>query len=161
MAKAAGAQVMVTSRKDEKLLQATKHGADLAVNARQNDWAEEALKWTDRRGVDVVIESIGGEYISRSMTALRRGGRLVSFGRSMSTEAKIDVGTLFWKQLSLLGTTMGSRAEFEGMLSFVAQHCIKPVIDSVRPLDEVGAAFRRLDAAEQIGKVVLTMMETP
>ena len=155
MAKAAGALVLVTSREDEKLLQAMNYGAEKGVNARESDWVEEALEWTDGRGVDVVIESIGGDYISRSMVALRPGGRLVSFGRSLSTEAQIDVGTLFWNQLTLLGTTMGSPADFEGMLAFVAQHQIKPVIDSVRPVEEVGAAFRHLAAARQIGKVVL------
>jgi len=157
MAKAAGALVMVTSRAEEKLHLARNHGADAGINARERDWVQEALKWTDGHGVDVVIESIGGDYINRSMAALRLGGRLVSFGRSLSTEAQIDVGTLFWNQLTLLGTTMGSPADFEGMLAFVAQHHIKPVIDSVRPVEEVGAAFRHLDAARQIGKVVLAI----
>jgi zinc-binding alcohol dehydrogenase/oxidoreductase len=157
MAKAAGALVMVTSRAEEKLHIARNHGADAGINARERDWVEEALKWTDGHGVDVVIESIGGDYINRSMTALRLGGRLVSFGRSLSTEAQIDVGTLFWNQLTLLGTTMGSPADFEGMLAFVKQQNIKPVIDSVRPVEEVGAALRHLDAARQIGKVVLAI----
>jgi len=138
MAKAAGAQVMVTSRAEEKLLLA-------------------AQEWTDGRGVDLVIESVGGDYINRSLAALRLGGRLVSFGRSSGPEAQIDVGTLFWNQLTLLGTTMGSPADFEEMLAFVARHQIKPVIDSVRPVEEVGAAFRHLDAARQIGKVVLAI----
>jgi len=157
MAKAAGAQVMVTSRAEEKLLLARHHGADEGVNAQQSDWVEEAQDWTDGRGVDLVIESVGGDYINRSLAALRLGGRLVSFGRSSGPEAQIDVGTLFWNQLTLLGTTMGSPADFEEMLAFVARHQIKPVIDSVRPVEEVGAAFRHLDAARQIGKVVLAI----
>jgi NADPH:quinone reductase-like Zn-dependent oxidoreductase len=155
-ARAAGARIMVTSTSDEKLERASALGADLAVNSRTADWVDAARTWS-RGGVDAVVESIGGEYFTRSLDALRQGGRLVSFGRSMRTETAVNIGTLFWQQLTILGSMMGSPRDFAAMLDFVAAHRIVPIIDSTYPLAEGREAFRRMKAGQQFGKIVLAI----
>jgi zinc-binding alcohol dehydrogenase/oxidoreductase len=148
---------MVTSSQDWKLERARELGAEMVVNSKTDDWVERARQWTDGKGVDVVIESLGGEYLSRSMDAVRRGGRIVSFGRTVGKSAEIDIFKLFWHHISLIGSTMGSAADFTGMLDFVNTYQLRPVIDSVYPLEQIGEAFRRMDNAEQFGKIVLRM----
>lgn len=155
IAKAHGAQVAVTSRQDDKLARAHKLGAEFGVNSQQGDWIAEVRKWSGGAGVDVVVESIGGEMLGRSLETLRMGGRLVTFGRSGGAAATLDVWRVFWHHLSILGSTMGSPADFAAMLDLVSQHQIRPVIDSVRPLAEVSEAFRQMEAMEQFGKLVL------
>lgn len=154
-AKAAGTRVMVTSTRQGTLDRACDLGADQAVNSQSDDWVQRAREWTDN-GVDVVVESIGGDYFTRSLDALRQGGRLVSFGRSASSEASINVGTLFWRQLNILGSMMGSPYDFDAMLYFVNEHRLVPIVDSVRPLAEIGSAFRRMAEGQQFGKLVVT-----
>ena len=155
-AKARGAIVMVTSQHDDKLEQAQNLGADYGVNSSNTDWVKAARDWSGGDGVDVVVESIGGEYLSKSLQTLRLGGRLVTFGRSLSTNATIDIGLTFWNHLSILGSTMGSPADFAGMLELVNAHKITPVVDSVRPLEQGRDAFQRMADGQQFGKVVLT-----
>ncbi len=149
------AEVMVTSTSDAKLQRALELGAAQAVNSCQADWEQAARDWTGGAGVDVVVESLGGEFLARSLKALRMGGRLVTFGRTVDTFANVDLRLIFWHQLTLLGSTMGSPADFAGMLALVAAHQIRPVIDSVWPLDEGCQAFERLSQGKQFGKVVL------
>ena len=155
-AKARGAIVMVTSQHDDKLEQAQTLGADYGVNSSHVDWVKAAREWSGGDGVEVVIESIGGEYLSKSLETLRLGGRLVTFGRSLSTNATIDIGVTFWNHLSILGSTMGSPADFTGMLELVNANSIVPVVDSVRPLAEGRDAFQRMADSQQFGKLVLT-----
>ncbi len=150
-----GARVIVTSTSDEKLERARGLGAELAVNSRSADWARAARAWTGDAGVDVVVESIGGEYVTRSLPVLRRGGRLVTFGTTADAHADIDVRKVFWSQLSLLGSTMGSPADFAGMLTLVNAHRLRPVIDSVFALDDGCLALERLAQGKQFGKIVL------
>jgi len=156
-AKAAGAQVMGTSTHDWKLERVVPLGLDAGVNSKSVDWVQRAKEWTGGRGVDLVIDSLGGEYLARSLEALRLGGRAVNFGRTVSREVKLNVSLLFWNELSLLGTTMGSPADFAAMLEFVNLHKIKPVIDQVISFENIREAFQRMDAAEQIGKIVVRM----
>lgn len=155
-AKVHGTKVMVTSTHDGKLERARNLGADFGVNSKREDWVSAARDWSSGDGVDVVVESIGGEYLSDSLKALRWGGRLVTFGRSMATNATIDIGLTFWNHLSIIGSTMGSPADFAGMLKLVNANEIKPVVDSVRPLEEGRDAFQRMAAGQQFGKLVLT-----
>ncbi|MCC6191967.1 MAG: zinc-binding dehydrogenase [Anaerolineales bacterium] len=155
-ARALGARVMVTSTSNDKLARAQALGAELGVNSRTVDWAAAARDWTGGAGVDVVVESLGGDYFARSLEALRLGGRLVTFGRTVDTRSNIDLHLLFWHQLSLLGSTMGSPADFARMLALVSEHHIRPVIDSVWPLEDGCHAFERLAQGKQFGKIVLT-----
>ncbi len=154
-AAARGAQVMVTSTSDAKLARARDLGAAAGVNSRHADWVAAAREWSEGRGVDLVVESIGGEYFSRSLEALRRGGRLVSFGRSARQPGTVDIGTLFWHELTILGSMMGSPRDFAAMLALVEEARLAPVIDSVYPLEDVRGAFARLKDQTQFGKIVL------
>jgi zinc-binding alcohol dehydrogenase/oxidoreductase len=130
-------------------------GGGVAIYALQMAVARGAR--IDGKGVDLVVESLGGEYLSRSLDAVRWGGRIVTFGRTVGKTAEIDVFTLFWNHISLIGSTMGSASDFAGMLELVNTHHLHPVIDTVYPLGQIGQAFKRLDNAEQFGKIVLRM----
>jgi zinc-binding alcohol dehydrogenase/oxidoreductase len=152
---ALGANVMVTSTSDDKLARAAAMGADFGVNSGQGDWVAAAREWSGGPGVDVVVESIGGDTLARSLKTLRHGGRLVTFGTTSDAYANIKVNIVYWHQLSILGATMGSPADFAGMLALVNAHQIVPVVDSVWPLSEGCSAFERLARGEQFGKVVV------
>jgi NADPH:quinone reductase-like Zn-dependent oxidoreductase len=154
-AQALGAQVMVTSTSDEKLERAAALGAQSGVNSRRDDWVRAAKEWTGGLGVDVVVDSIGGEFFARSLHALRDGGRLVTVGCTSDAHAAIELRQLFWHQLSLLGSTMGSPADFAGMLALVNAHHIRPVVDSIWSLSDGCLAFERLTQGKQFGKIVL------
>ncbi len=156
---ALGARVMVTSTSDDKLKRAAAMGADFGVNSREGDWVASALEWSGGAGVDAVVESVGGDYLARSLKTLRRGGRLVTLGTTSDAHANIKVSVVFWRQLSILGATMGSPADFAGMLALVNTHQIEPVVDSVWPLSEGCSAFERLARGEQFGKIVVRCAE--
>jgi NADPH:quinone reductase-like Zn-dependent oxidoreductase len=150
-----GAQVMVTSTRDEKLVRARALGADLAVNSRTGDWEQAAREWTGGAGVDVVVDSVGGDLFARSVYALRLGGRLVSYGTTADSFANVDVETVYWNQLIIIGSTMGSPADFAAMLRFVDEHKLRPVIDSVWPLAQAALALQRMEQGDQFGKIVM------
>lgn len=153
-AKAAGAKTVVTSRSEDKLEQARQIGADLAVPSDGN-WGQAVRDFTDGRGADIVIETIGEATWDQSMAALANGGRVVVFGATSGTEVKIDLASLFLHWQSIIGTTMGSREEFQDMLAFTEKHQIHPVVDRAFPLAEGVEAMRYLDGASQMGNVVL------
>lgn len=154
MAKAADARVTVTSRSQEKRQQALKLGADAALDSK-GDWNEQM------RGekVDLVIDSVGPATFHQSINQLRDGGRLVNFGTTTGPTVEIPLFSLFYKQISLLGTTMGSNEEFRNMIRFMEQHQLHPVVDKVYPLSEAAKAFKRLDEGEQFGKIGLQIGE--
>jgi NADPH:quinone reductase-like Zn-dependent oxidoreductase len=156
---ALGAKVMVTSTSDEKLGRAAAMGADYGVNSRHGDWVASAQEWSGATGVDVVVESLGGDMLANSLKTMRHGGRLVTFGATSDAHANIKVSLVYWHQLSILGATMGSPADFAGMLALVNAHRIEPVVDSVWPLAEGCRAFERLAHGEQFGKVVVRCAE--
>ncbi len=153
-AKAAGAKTVVTSRSEDKLEQARQIGADLAVPSDGN-WGQAVRDFTDGRGADIVIETIGEATWDQSMAALANGGRVVVFGATSGTEVKIDLASLFLQWQSIIGTTMGSREEFQDMLAFTEKHQIHPVVDRAFPLAAGVEAMRYLDGASQMGNVVL------
>ncbi|WP_070119899.1 zinc-binding dehydrogenase [Bacillus marinisedimentorum] len=147
-AKAAGARVIVTSRKESKLEKARAIGADLAINSN-SDWQKEL----EGEMIDIVIESVGAATFDRSLAILKKGGTIVTFGASAGDEIKINIRSFFYGQYNLLGSTMGSREEFKEMLAFIEKHKIKPVLDKVFSLEEADKAFSYIDQAEQFGKV--------
>lgn len=149
MAKAAGADVYVTSRSEEKRKRALELGADLVIPT-DSDWNQMLP-----RKVDLVIESVGAATWEQSMAQLRAGGTIVTFGATTGDSVQLNLRSFFYGQYNLLGTTMGSGEEFREMLRFVEQQHIHPVIDKVFPLDEALLAMKRLDAAEQFGKIGL------
>lgn len=153
-AKAAGARTVVTSRSADKLEKARALGADLAV-ASDADWGQAVRDFTAGRGADIVIETIGEATWKASMAALANGGRLVVFGATGGGLVEVDLASLFLHWQSIIGTTMGSREEFQDMLAFTEKHQIHPVIDRAFPLAEGVEAMRYLDGAGQMGNVVL------
>ena len=155
LAAQAGARVLVTSSAQEKVERACALGAEAGVLYTEGDWAEEIRGLTGGRGVDVVIDSVGSTW-PESLRAIRKGGRVVAFGATGGTEATLQVRPFYLQWLSLLGTTMGSPNDFAAMVRMVQTGGWRPVLDSVRPLAEAGAALDRLESGEHFGKLVLT-----
>jgi len=151
---AAGAQVWVTSGSAEKIARAKTLGAAGGVNYRDADWAAALEKQAGR--FDVIVDSAGGEGFARLIDLTAPGGRLVFFGATTGNPTGLDLRKCFFRQINLLGTTMGSPADFAGMTAFVAQHKIVPMVDRVFALDAADAALRHMEAGAQFGKIVLT-----
>jgi len=160
--KLAGVRVFVTAGSDEKCARCIEHGADVAINYRNEDWVERA------RGVDVILDHIGAPYLARDLEALNRGGRVVIIG-SMggASKTEIDVGALLSKRQQIIGSTLRARPvaeKAEIVASFLARFGddlaagrIRPVIDEVLPIENVADAHRRMDRGDHFGKIVLTM----
>jgi zinc-binding alcohol dehydrogenase/oxidoreductase len=157
IARLAGAQVYVTSHSDQKLQRAMDLGADGAVNYTQPDWPDE-IRHISQGGFEVVIDSVGAATFNPALDLLVPGGRMVTFGSTSGTDTSLEIRRLYRKQISLMGTTMGSPQEFAQVLTAVNGGKIKPVIDSTFPLGEASAAHRRLEDQEQFGKVILTIL---
>ncbi|MBV9332673.1 MAG: zinc-binding dehydrogenase [Candidatus Eremiobacteraeota bacterium] len=156
-AKWAGAHAIVTSSSDEKLERARALGADLAINYADNpDWPR-LLRSTGP--VDLVVDSSGGDTLRNALDVVRPGGRIVVYGGTRG-EATVKLFPLFWKHVSILGTSMGSPQDFAAMLRLF-EDGLRPAIDRVYALDGGVAAFERLAAAHQFGKVVLTIPVSP
>ncbi|WP_347552199.1 zinc-binding dehydrogenase [Pseudalkalibacillus hwajinpoensis] len=151
-AKAAGARVIVSSRSEAKRNSALELGADMALSDEE-EWGEVVAN----EEVDLVIESVGAATFNRSLSLLKRGGTLVTFGSSTGDSIEFDLRSFFYGQYNLLGSTMGSGEEFRAMIQFVEDHSIKPVIDKSYPLDEIKKAFDYLGKANQFGKLVVSM----
>lgn len=150
---ALGARVFVTSGDDHKLEQARQLGAAGGVNYRAEDWGQQLTKLSG--GVDVVVDGTGGPAFKGCFSVLKPGGRLVVYGSTAGNSPGLDLARLFFRQVRIVGSTMGSPAEFAAMLRFVADHRIVPVIDQSFALDQAVAAHQRLLAAEQMGKIIL------
>jgi len=150
-----GARAIVTSRSDAKLARARELGAYHGINQGKEDIVSAVKDLTAGRGVDVAVDCVGGEIWRKSVASLGRGGRLVTCGATAGGEPHDDIAALAAKQLKIYGSTLGSREEFRQLLSFLEASRITPVIDSIFPLKEAAAAQRRVETAQQFGKVVL------
>jgi NADPH:quinone reductase-like Zn-dependent oxidoreductase len=151
---AAGAEVWVTSGSEEKIERAVALGARGGISYRQERW-ERNLVAQAGGGFDVVLDSAGGEGFAQLVDAAAPGGRIVFYGGTRGNLTNIPPARVFFKQLDLLGTTMGTPDEFAAMLHFVNEHQLRPVLDQTFPLAEAEAALRRMDAGEQFGKIIL------
>jgi len=150
-----GARVIVTSGSDEKLERATALGAAHGINHKEKDYAKEVKKLTDGRGVDVVVDSVGGEVWQKSLSALAHGGRLVTCGATAGGEPNDDLDAIISKELKIYGSTLGSREDFCQLLSFLNATKIHPIIDRKFPLKEAAAGQQRMEEARQFGKILL------
>ncbi|HND88489.1 MAG TPA: zinc-binding dehydrogenase [Saprospiraceae bacterium] len=150
---AAGAEVWVTSSRPEKIERAVALGAKGGADYRAEGW-DKVLK-AAAGGFDVVIDAAGGEGFAAFAGLCNPGGRIGIYGGTAGRISGLSPQIVFWKQLSILGSSMGDAADFEQMLDFVGRHAIRPVVDAVFPLAEGNAALRRLDEGAQFGKVVL------
>lgn len=155
LAKHLGAHVIVTSGSDEKLAEALSYGAEHGVNHRKADLAKDIRSFTNKRGVDVVVDNIGGEYRAKSLASLAKGGRLVSCGAVAGAHPPTDLRRIFWNHLKVFGSTVGSRAEFSRVLNFISVTQSKPIIDRVFPLKDAAQAQQSLEEGKQFGKIVL------
>ncbi len=155
IARLAGARVFAVTSSTEKTEKARALGADWAVDRTQEDWSKAVFEATNRRGVDLVLENVGAATWFDSLRSAKKGGRIVTYGATSGPRPQTDIRYIFWKQLSILGTTMSTRSEFHDVMSLVWQGRLKPVVDSVFPMEQAQAAYRRLQAGEQFGKVVI------
>ena len=153
---AAGARVYVTSGSDAKIQQAVGLGAVSGVNYQSPDFAAQ-LKVQTEGLFDVIVDSAGGEGFSKLIDSAAPGGRIVFFGATRGNPPGFDMRKVFWKQLSILGSTMGSPEDFAEMIRFVDHHQIVPVADLTFPLAQGNEALEAMDSAEQFGKIVLTV----
>lgn len=150
---AAGAEVWVTSSSPAKIARAVALGAKGGFNYGEANWVETALKTPG--AFDVVVDSAGGEGFGRLIDATASGGRIVFFGATRG-DTTLPVRKIFWRQISLLGTTMGSPADWAAMLALVERVKLRPVISEVYPLARAEAAFALMEAGAQFGKIVVT-----
>jgi NADPH:quinone reductase-like Zn-dependent oxidoreductase len=153
IAKRLGAKVYVTSGSDAKLAVARTHGADGGVNHRKDDWTRTLIADIGGRP-DVVIDGAGGETFNRSLDVLKPGGRLVSYGSTTGAAQHVEIRRIFWKQLNVLGSTMGPPGDFAAMVKLYDAG-LRPVIDKVFPLEQASDAHIRMEAGDQFGKIVL------
>jgi zinc-binding alcohol dehydrogenase/oxidoreductase len=148
------ARVYVTSGSDEKLAKAKSMGAIAGFNYKDAEWASKAQKEAGG-GFDIIIDSAGGDQFGKLIELALPGGRIVNFGRTAGNITEISTRLLYWKQLSIHGTTMGTRDEFLSMLDFLESRNIKPVMDKTYPLTQINEAFQRMESGNQFGKIVL------
>ena len=147
------ANVFVTSGSEEKISKAVQLGALGGFNYRDPRWAEKAQQ--EAGGFDIVIDSAGGEQFAKYIELARPGGRIVNFGRTAGNITDISTRLLYWKQISILGSTMGTRDEFLSMLHLLESRQVKPVVDSAFPLSRIGEAFQRMQNASHFGKIII------
>ncbi len=155
IAKLYGARVLATAGTADKCARAVALGAEVAIDYATADFVAETKKLTGKRGVDVVIEHVGGEVFAQSIRAARTGGRVVTCGATAGFHPAIDLRQIFFRQVDVLGSTMGSKADLLAVLEHVAAGRLNPVVDRVLPLARAADAHRALEAREAFGKIVL------
>ncbi len=154
IAKALGARTIVTSSSQEKLARVE---ADVKVDHSSEDVVEAVKAATDGRGADIVVEHVGEATWERTLQAVRAGGRVAVCGATSGPNPPAALHRIWWKQLTIYGSTMGTKEDFEGAYELVASGKARPVIDEVFPLEEARAAHERMEAGDQLGKIVLTI----
>ena len=156
IAKLAGAKVYVVAGNREKTDRARALDADIVLDRSKVDWSREIYRVTGKRGVDVVVDNVGKATINNSMKAAARGGRIVIIGNTSGPKAEIDMRYIFGKQISLIGSTMGTHQDFRDVTSLLWCGKLRPIIDRVMPLSQGKEAYAVLERGEQFGKIVLT-----
>ncbi len=159
IAKALGARTIVTSSSDEKLARARELGADVTVNHVSGDVKAAVKEATGGHGADVVVEHVGEATWRTSLDVAAREGRIAVCGATSGPNPPAALHRVWWKQLTVLGSTMGRKADFEGAYALIAEGRARPVVDEVVPLEQIRAAHARLEAGEQLGKIVLSVPE--
>jgi NADPH:quinone reductase-like Zn-dependent oxidoreductase len=156
LAKHYGCRVAVTSRHQWKLDRAKALGADLTILDNGDDWSKQVRAWTNKRGIDMAVDSVGKAAHLNCIKSLARGGTYLTPGATTGADATTDLARIFWNQLRILGSTMGSNEEFAEVATLFRTGKVRPVIDKVCPAEQAKDAYARLEAGEQFGKIVLT-----
>ncbi len=157
IAKFFGARVITTAGSDEKLAKARELGADQVINYKTQKIRDEVRRITNKRGVDIAVEHVGTATWEDSLASLAPTGRLVTCGATTGYDGKVDLRFLFSRQLSLLGSYMGTKSELHTVMKLVAAGKLKPIVDHAFPLAETAAAHAYLESSAQFGKVVLSV----
>jgi zinc-binding alcohol dehydrogenase/oxidoreductase len=148
--------VAVASRSQVKAERCRPLGADAALSFGEDRPLDRVLwEWSDKKGVDVIFDSVGAPTIGRSIQALARGGRVVVIGATGGSTAQVNLATLFWRQCSIRGSTMSNESEFQKVLEHLGAGHLRAVVDSVFPFSRAVEAFRHFDGPDLFGKVVL------
>jgi NADPH:quinone reductase-like Zn-dependent oxidoreductase len=155
ISKMLGARVFAVTSSKEKLEKARLVGADFAVDRNASNPFEEVRRLANGGGVDLVVENVGALTWGESQKILRKGGRIVTYGRTTGREAVTNLSLLFWNEQTHIGSTMGSLTDFREIMELIFNGTIKPVIDSVYPLEDAAEAYARYERGEQFGKIVL------
>ncbi len=155
LVKLCGGRAFVSSSSDKKLKQAEKLGADYCYNYAKGDVADQVLRQTAKRGVDLVVDSVGHSTWLQSLRMVRKGGRIVSCGATSGPNPETEIRLIFWKQIDILGSTMSNRREYRELINLLAQGKLKPIIAKTFPLAEGKKALEYLKAGRQFGKIVL------
>ena len=155
IAKALGARTIVTSSSDVKLARARELGADVTVNHSDGDVKAAVKEATAGHGVDVVVEHVGEATWRTSLDVAARDGRIAVCGATSGPNPPAALHRVWWKQLTILGSSMGTKTDFEGAYDLIATGRARPLVDEIVPLSEIRAAHARLEAGEQLGKIVL------
>ena len=152
-----GVRVFVTSGSDSKVNAARTHGAAGGVNHNDPEWPKALTSLIGGRP-DVILDGAGGETFNRSLDLVAPGGRVVSYGATLGPAENVEVRRIFWKQLNVMGSTMGTRRDFAAMMQLYAEGGLRPVVDGIFPLGEAAEAHRRMETGQQFGKIVLKMV---
>jgi 2-desacetyl-2-hydroxyethyl bacteriochlorophyllide A dehydrogenase len=155
IAKLFGARVIATTSTDEKAAKARELGADEVINYNRENVLDEVRRLTSKKGVEVVIDHVGKSVWNGNIKSLTKGGRLVTCGVTSGYDAAIDLRYVFYKQLQILGSTMGRKGDLITIFKFIEQGKLKPVIDRVMPLKDVQEAHRMIEEGKHFGKIVL------
>lgn len=156
VAKLGGAEVIVVGSSQQKLALAESLGADLLIDrSEEADWSKSVYQATGRQGVDVVVDNVGASSMMMSIRAAKKGGRILTVGNTSGAKFEIDNRYIFGKHLSIIGSTMGTLSEFDTVMGLVFKGKLQPVIDRAYPLREIREAEQRLEAGEQIGKIII------
>jgi NADPH:quinone reductase-like Zn-dependent oxidoreductase len=155
IAKLAGATVYAVASNAQKAQKARELGADFVIDRSRADWGREVQKLTAKRGVDLVVDNVGSATLNTSMAVVARGGRIVIVGNTSGPQVQIDVRRIFGKQISLIGSTMGTPKDFRDIIRMLWSGRIKTLIDEVIPLSEGRRGFEMMERSQMFGKIVL------
>ncbi len=157
IAKHVGARVFVTSGSADKLKRAHALGADVLINHQETDFSREVWRITEKRGIDVIVDNVGAATWDRSIRALARGGRLVTCGATSGPKPEEDLRRLFVKQVTIYGSTMGTRHDWEQLNRLLAAKTLRPIVDRIFPLEQAAQAQTLMEDQGQFGKIVLSI----
>lgn len=152
----AGCRVIATSSTPEKLQRARELGATDLINYKTENWSKRVYELTGKRGADVILDSVGDATLNDSVRAVRKGGRIVIIGGTTGQDVNLNLRYVYWKQVDILGSTMGSNKEFRDVMQLVFNGTLKPVVGHSVPFAQAQAAFKLMQKGESFGKIVLT-----